>query len=53
MKDITMCKNEDCPVCTTCLRYMALPNFKGQWYLPESATPTKKNGCDFYWDLYR
>lgn len=32
MPDISMCKNEDCPLKESCYRYMATPNIPYQSY---------------------
>jgi len=44
MSDISMCKNEECPLKKTCYRYVAIPNDYWQAY----GQFVYNNGCDWY-----
>lgn len=40
MADITMCKDEDCPSCDSCYRFIALPStFMQSYFLKSPRTP--------------
>lgn len=44
MPDISMCKNNKCPLKETCYRYRANPSSYQSY-----ANFTYKDGCDYYW----
>ena len=54
MPDISMCKNEKCPLRGTCYRFLAIPfSVKGygdtQCYT--DFAPNKKGECEYYWQV--
>lgn len=46
MPDISMCKNNKCPLNETCYRYVATPS-SYQTY----SDFQYKDGCDYYWEF--
>lgn len=55
MPDISMCKNETCPLRKTCYRFMAKPSPWRQAYgeFKWSEDNEGKVTCDNYWPVYR
>lgn len=53
MPDISMCKNETCPLKETCYRFMASPSKYGQSY--SNFTPKTsldgKTKCEYHWEI--
>ena len=47
MADITMCKNENCPVKDTCFRYLATPSQYQAYYVFDE---NSNEPCDSYWE---
>lgn len=47
MADITMCKNDKCPVKNNCLRFTAIPTMEWQAY-DTFFYDYKKKKCDFF-----
>lgn len=46
MPDISMCRNETCPIKNTCYRYTATPNK----YQSFSSFKYENGKCDYWWD---
>jgi hypothetical protein len=46
MPDISMCKNEDCPVKNNCYRFLAKPSF-----LQSYGLFIYNNGCESFWNM--
>jgi len=49
MPDITMCKDNSCPMKDNCYRHTAKPNPRRQSYFIHS--PRKNQECDLQWPL--
>lgn len=49
MPDISMCKNDTCPLKNTCYRFIATPNEYVQQY--DDFKYDEKSGCDYYWKI--
>jgi len=49
MTDITMCKDDKCPMHDTCHRYTAKPNQRWQSWFVES--PRVEDECVMYWKV--
>lgn len=47
MSDITMCKNDTCPLKNTCYRFIATPSEYLQSYADFKYD--EKTGCDYYY----
>lgn len=47
MADITMCQNKECPMISTCYRYLAKPSH-WQSYFMEKYTIATDSGCPHY-----
>ena len=45
--DITKCQDEECPMKSTCYRYMVKADNLFQSYFSES--PREDDKCDYYW----
>lgn len=48
MPDISMCRNEECPLKEKCYRYTAEPSPFRQAYAEFKVN--EEGGCDYYWD---
>lgn len=46
MPDISMCKNNECPLKETCYRFKATPSCHQAY-----ADFNYKDGCDYYWEI--
>lgn len=50
MADITMCKNQECPLHENCKRFNAKP-YRFQSYGDFKPDLTAEPKCDFYWSM--
>ncbi len=51
MPDITMCKDNDCPIREKCYRYTAPPSKYRQSYFMES--PREDGKCDYQMEVWK
>lgn len=49
MADITMCKDENCPLKEKCYRFKAKPSEYWQSYFINS--PYKNGDCEYFWKI--
>jgi hypothetical protein len=49
MPDITMCKNEECPLKDKCYRHEAKPSTMQSYFM--DIKPNEKGECKYYWKL--
>jgi len=47
MANMTMCDQNECKLCKTCLRFMANPNEYGQAYFSENPRDSEGNCLEF------
>jgi hypothetical protein len=47
MRHFSLCRNNDCPVAKSCVRFMAV---RGKWETFLNPKPKDKQ-CVFYWDI--